>query len=535
VLSILFAVLGLVVAGLVLWLGEDGSPSQSATTQGMQDEGAAPSEAPRLLGVKLDDARRTDGAPAPFKQPEKEAHSASTLHGLVTDEHDAPIAGATVFVLPKNIPGYRDAPAGATTLPLVRTDGDGRWTMAARDVSNSWIGALADGHEAAHVDGDNMPEGAVHLRLERCRAIAVVVEGMNGPPPQGTRVSAQSVGERYALPGPGAARRFYVAGEVDPSVGVVSLHPPLREQVEIRASRFGFFAEPERVVLRAHVPRVTFRLLPSCVLILRVSDAATGKPLSQGFNFSVERSGKAVQGGATTLAGGEFRLADRLRPGRHTIVVSSDGYSVSRHEGVVFRRPGGEVTIASALKRDPTLGRLRVRVPILADLPTVRHPLSGELQPAPAFFLMRRVAPSAGGWSLSPSVEREDATTYSFSHLPPGEVDVFVGNYESKRVAILRSVAIPKGSTNIVTAELTPGGMLDVASGPGDRVVAIRSDHDGSLPVYAKGMGWMSVYGPEDTIDPDMRLGPYPLGPASLKTLTKQGEAREQSLDIGVK
>lgn len=455
----------------------------------------------------------------------------------MTDESDAVIAGATVFVLRKGNPGYRDASPGPMKYPITKTDANGRWSVQAENLSGSWIGALADGYEAAHVDGTGRPDGVVHLRLKRCREIKVVVEGVSGPPPDGTRVSAKSVGEPYAIPGPGSARRFYMAANVEPSLGAVSLHPPLQGAVEIRASRFGYFAEPERVVLAAHQSRVTFRLLPSCVLLLRVTDAATGRPLDQGFSFSVRRAGEVVQGGMTILTGGEFRLADRLRPGRHTIVISSDGYVDSKHEGVVLRGPGGEVTVQASLKRDPSLGRLRVRVPVLADLPPVRHPNRAEPQPAPAFFLVRRRSPSAGDWDLAPRVEREDATTYSFSHLPPGEVDVFVGNFESKRVTLLRSVAIPRGSTNIVTADLVLGAMIDLGAileeGSAYRVTALRSEQHGRLPVYAKGAGWTSLYDQGDVIDLTQELGPYPIGPASLQVLAKKGQPHKKSLVVG--
>jgi hypothetical protein len=550
-LLVLLTMLGLVIAGYVLWSHE--RPPPRVTGQGGPGDGSTP-EHPSLLGAGAGASRPADQADAhsPSGPPDADtapsegstasANPAITLRGLVTDEADAAIAGATVFVLRKGNPGYRSARSKPAKRPITKTDAKGRWSVHAEDLDGSWIGALADGYEAAYVDGASRPRKVVHLRLKRCREFTFVVEGVNGPPPDGARVWGISLGETYELPGPDSARRFYVAAKVEPSLGTVSLHAPLQGTVVFRASHWGSFAEPEHVVLTAHRPRVTFRLLSSCILHLRVSDAATGEPLGQGFGFSVRRAGKAVHGGRTNvnLTGGEFRVADSLRPGRHTVIISSKGYLDSKHEGVVFPEPGGGVTVEAALKRDPSLGRLRVRVPGLAALPPLRHPHGGVPEPAPAFFLMRRVAPSAGDWGQAYGDhewdgQREDATTYSFSHLPPGEVDVFVGNIESNRVAILRSVAIPRGSTNTVTADLAKGAMIDLGTlledGSEYRFVALRSEQHGSLPMYTRSTGLMSVYDRDDAIDMKKELGPYPIGPASMDVLTK-GKIKKRWLTI---
>lgn len=453
------------------------------------------------------------------------------LCGLVTDEAGVPIKGATIFLLPKGSAGFRRTQAASGT---ATTSAEGQWDLGVQDLTEIWIGAVADGYERAYVDGDSQHQDLVRFRLKRCREIVVVVEGLAGPPPDGTRVTARPSGESYALPGQGSARRFYLSEKVDPSIGRVSLHPPFRGAVEIRAQRYGFFAEPERRVLVAHEPTVAFRMVPSCVLLLRVSDAATGQPFESAFAFSVLREGTVVQGGSTSLAGGEFRLADRLRPGSHTVVISSDGYLDSRHEGVMFRDPGGEVTVEATLERDPTLGRLRVRVPVLGELPKVIRVPGGEPQPAPAFFLLRRRTPEATAWDFTPRAKREDATTYVFENLASGEVDVLVGNLKSKQVAILRSVRVPRGETNVVTASLRKGRTIDPAAmlpkGSEFKVVSLRSKQGESLPVVAQGNDWMSLFGPGDTLDLTKRLGPYPRGPLEMVLVDVRG--REKTLQF---
>jgi hypothetical protein len=521
----------------LVWWGSDDDPTPGVVERhDARANRRNDPEAPSLSGVERAQApARTEPPPVSPNLPERLV-PAHTAHGQVTDEDGAPIPGASVFTLPKGMPGYRNAPSGKQAVPIAETDAGGRWRLAVSDVPGSWVVVIADGYETAHRDLPERPGNEVRIRLKRSKGIEVVVEGSNGPPPEGTRVSARSIGDPFALPGPGSPRRFYEAANVDPTIGAATLHPPLDGSVEIRASRYGFYAVPEREVLTAHQPRVTFRLLPSCILKIHVKDSATGEPLDQGFRFSVLQGGDAVQGGATTLPGGEFRVADRLRPGRHTVIVSSDGYLDSEHPNVVFRQAGEETTVNATLKRDPTLGHLRVRVPALADLPMVRHPLGGEPQPAPAFFLLRRVAPSAGAWDLAPAVHREDATTYRFSNLPSGEVDVLVGNRPSKLVAVVRSVTVPAGNTNIVTAELAEGGMLDLTGllpAESDfKVVGMKNEHGVTLPVYAAGAGWMSVYGPGDAIDTSRTLGPYPAGATSLEVLTGKGRKKTYPLDI---
>ncbi len=171
-----------------------------------------------------------------------------------------------------------------------------------------------------------------------------------------------------------------------------------------------------------------------------VREAETGRPVSQAL---VElQAGEGAFEAASTDSAGRFDLAD-VEPGSHALSVRKSGYETATRS-VQVSEGGSDVTVE--LRRGEGIG-LQVRDGVYGT--PLRQVFVRVLDPAGTNLFTGGVALDGEGRGEVPG-------------LPAGsyEVRVDAGGYAP---ALLRGVAVP---TPALGVSLTPGGTLEVASGP---------------------------------------------------------------------
>lgn len=520
VLLLLAAVLAWWVLPWVLSRGGEYEPAPSPVSRdgrpaGAVEEvavlrGAAPS--PAGVSPVVTAERDPTTGPAPRR-----------LAGVVRDREGGGVGEATVFLLSK---GDAEGPAART-----ETDENGRFDLGRQDPRGHWIGAVQAGHLPAHLDGDALEQdGELELVLEPGPEVRVTLsDGEGGSLELDTRIRVTADGEARDWPRPDEAWAVKREAVIPPGSRQVRLRIGTRGPVRILASYRNVMP-----VLEPHFPRfdappahVAFTVRPSCVLDITILDDESGEPLDRGFDYRLMRGDTVATGGSTTLAGGRITMAYRLPPGTYVFQAWANGYR--RHEGstVVLQEFGERAEVEVRLERDPTLGSLRVSIPVLARLPTIpshdgtpRAPPANFLFERPSFLGPYTWAPDPderhGAWGgLRGEKTRESDTDYLFTFVPAGEVSLLVMERISGRAAFAARVRITAGRTETVTIDLEPGLLVPV-----DRYVSeegttrsflVRHPVFGVLPTCSSVSGYVSsLWQPGAVPGRTARIGPYP-------------------------
>src|SRR5204862_6826925 len=119
---------------------------------------------------------------------------AEGLSGVCIDEQGQPLAEATVYVVPKGMPGSDElrSPHGVT-------GESGRFAIPGAAASGAWVCAVKDGFLPAHLDGDALGGGsALHLVMTAGREVVVTVSS-SGPEGLPADVWAAPVPQQGAL------------------------------------------------------------------------------------------------------------------------------------------------------------------------------------------------------------------------------------------------------------------------------------------------------------------------------------------------
>lgn len=236
-----------------------------------------------------------------------------------------------------------------------------------------------------------------------------------------------------------------------------------------------------------------------------VREAETGRPVSQAL---VElQAGNGEFEAASTDSAGRFDLAD-VEPGSHALSVRKSGYETATRS-VQVSEGGSDVTVE--LRRGEGIG-LQVRDGVYGT--PLRQVFVRVLDPAGTNLFTGGVALDGEGRGEVPG-------------LPAGsyEVRVDAGGYAP---ALLRGVAVP---TPALGVSLTPGGTLEVASGPetlgrpGSRARLLGPD---GLPYFVNifsSEGWLPLGQPVRRFE-NVAAGTYTLavdGGASRAVEVREG------------
>ena len=376
------AILTLAVVAALLLLEGSGveGPPGPASREASRSEARGTA---RLEGVG--DATPPRGAPTEDPGPTDDA-LARALHGIVRSDDGTPIAGASVYVGDK----YASEQEKGETFRSTTTDAEGLWRLDSVVLRGHWICAVADGFLPAHLDGDRPPaERPIVFELEPGPEIRVTVTGLHGEPLDRTfYVYVRNAEGGRRAPGSGGSLEFSIRADIAPGEREVRIRLCTRDEVEVHGHYPHGDSDVQPRDQRIMPPNedIRIRVVPRCVLDLRAIDADSGDPLPKRMRVALFAGIRRAHGGSGFQPGGRYREYVRAPIGTYRLRIEAVGYRTHEETEVTFARPGEVVSVEVRMERDPTVGDIRVNLPLLPTLPTEQR-VDGEDAPPRAEFL----------------------------------------------------------------------------------------------------------------------------------------------------
>lgn len=528
--------LALVGAAAILLLGDsrvDGHPPPTS-----REEARSESPGPvRLEGGG--DATRPPRVPGEDVAPTARAGEAARrdLHGIVRAGDGAPIAGAVVYVADK----FASEPEKEETFRRVTTDAEGRWRLDGVVVRGHWIRAVADGYLPADLDGDLPPtKRTIVFELEPGPEIRVTVTTYDGKPLEHTFYVYVRNGEwGRCPPGPDGSLEFRMRADIAPGEREARFRLCTRSEVEVHGHypHGDHYVEPSHQRIRP--PRADVRILvvKRCVLDLRVIDAASGAPLPRRLRVRLGADTRYEHGGRTKEADGRYREYVRVPIGTYRLRVEAVGFRTHDDSEVTFTRPGEVVSVEVRMERDPTVGDLRVSLPILPTLPP--EPTFYEKGPRPQARFLYLVPGDAGRvWADTwGEPGRASDTDYLLEGRPAGEVGLLVINVGSRRVAYAPHVRVRAGRTTSITLDLEPGIYVDPETFRSlyERIegATVRHPGFGAMPTLLQTENQFNWGEPGGNFLPSTPWGPYPGPEVTVELQLDDGEVVTRTFGRG--
>ena len=198
------------------------------------------------------------------------------------------------------------------------------------------------------------------------------------------------------------------------------------------------------------------------------------------------------------------------------------------------------------MERDPTVGDIRVNLPLLPTLPTEQR-FDGEDATPRAEFLWLIPAPPDEADGDSATAGRtwvgdwgrprlENGIDYVFEGRPAGEVALLVFNVPSKCVAFKPHVRVEAGRTTSLSLALQPGVFVDPESFKSlheDIVgVTVRHPRFGTMPTFFHTGMSFSYADPGEQFMPETPWGPYPGPEVTVELRLWEGEVATRTFRI---
>ena len=451
--------------------------------------GAGPAR-PHLAGAP---PRNADGQHTPTARGESvltaETPSGLDVRGVVVNEEGKPVEGVTVFRISKGLAGLDDLRG-----PHATSDAAGRFALKMESSASAWVGAVKDGYLPAYVDGDAMPDpqsvrlplvagGEVRVRLESDDPEALLFSTVT--------LTAETGTEAWDFPAPGHDPRTSVWTELGPDHRAL-LRIGTKGPVRVTASGGGIFwvSDPAEVVLDRPEGDVTFRIVRSCAVRLRVTEADGRTPFALPFQVARLDSvtGKLLTGGSTTNPErtGVFDDVGYFWPGSYRMRVTAEGFAPFTSEPFTLRRFGEELRLVAPLVPDSARmgGTVVLTVPVAARSGATWY-LDAASPPgrgAPSLLLRR----SGGAWytpagtQVLPSGEilvgesgwSEGARQLRILQVPPGSYEALVWDRGTWTCGYVPQLAVAAGSTANATVALVPGVRIRIRDLAGPATLA---------------------------------------------------------------
>ena len=514
--------------------GEAGAPGlQVAGPSPVGDPSSSP---PSPAGLAVDP--RTGPRPAASSTlpptPSKPAPEANVF-GVCVDDEGKPVPRATVYVLPKTLPGLDEL--RGPHRPHAYCDDDGKFALVAGPTAGTWIGAVKDGYLPAHADGDALSDSnAVRLVLAAGGLVVVHVEADDPEalPMASADVSADVPSQASEYPAPGTPRPTWASAELGPD-GTARIRIGTHGPVRVKASGSGWMwiCEPAEVRLEHAEGEATFRLVRSCLLRIRVLAADGRRPFDGPIQAQLTdgATGTLVTGVTFSNPDGTGAIDDEdgVRTGTYRLKVASDGFVPWTSEPFTLRHPGEAVTVRAVLVPDPAnaSGVIVLTVPAAAreGICWYRDSKCRIGERAPGATLRRK----GGAWGdvrdagdmpdmdgpTDPAVWDVAARVLRLRGVPPGTYDALVWDRSTWTCGYVAGLSVPAGGLANATVHLVPGVRVKLQDLAGSQAVLIRG-----LRLRAEGVeglpateflypGSSQTYG-DYPAPPDIVLAPLP-------------------------
>ncbi len=359
----------------------------------------------------------------------------------------------------------KDRDGGENPAVHAVADAEGAWSLGAADPSGHWIAAVAEGVAPVFRDGDAWDGEPVVMSLpagRRLRVYATPIELLVGGSVR-LRVSSPAESDG-AWPRPGESLAFERDVLFDPggeTVVQVPTEGPVRLELDAPAVR----GQPAELLVEAEAEIANFYLRTSCLLEIRATDAETGWDLEmKAFatlpDFEVDQPPdepfklEDIDVHHTM----DFMYREGLPPGRYDVHVRCEGYLPFVAQDLDLERPASHVIVDAALRLDPAMGKL--------DLRLVLPGPSGLGDLEPHLLLRRMEDPPASRpewrWAWVREVDRV-ASRVQLGPLHPGRYEVYAW---AGTTAVGRTEAwVDGGYTAKAEVALGPGLMIDLLQG----------------------------------------------------------------------
>ena len=473
---ILFALLAVLVVGFVLWraLG-DGSASRSSEST---EEGTRPTKDASLSGRA---PRRVEEEPLASRPLPAEG-----LGGRVVDSQGTPVAGATVFLLPRSEPGRDEVEVSVLTTPT------GAFRLPPTDLRGQWIGARGPAHGLAYQPGEEAEEGLV-LVLPDGFPLTLDVGVLE--PVEAPSVRLRVSGEGWLFPGPG--ERVGVDREVVvPVPGSVTLHLPSAAGVQVHPLEPGVAWSPAPLGAAELPATLRLEVSPSKRVAIVVEEGGTQEPyLGPGVArlFDLE-SGEEIDRIDGPAAAGRYVFLRGLRVRDHYVTFEAPDYRPWRSPRLKVREGGRPMLLRAHIVREQDVGDL------LLDTPQVYRI---AWRPAEAKDLPWQ--------TLRPRLVDGRVLV---SGLPVGRSHLILwkGEGESTQTALLEDVEIVGAASPLVGVAWRAGDYVKTSPGT-SAIWQVTHPRLGTLPLVRPELP-VVLGGPWPSADVgvDLEYGPYPVG-----------------------
>jgi hypothetical protein len=317
------------------------------------------------------------------------------------------------------------------------------------------------------------------------------------------------------------------------------LSGPVR--VAVVLSSWNFVSDPAYVELPTGEGEARFRIVPACKLAVRVTDAATRRPLTGPFRVTTTGRADGPTGGSTSNPEGTgvFELFPNLRPGVYTIVVEADGYLASAPARVELREFGDAATFDVALRAGPApaVASLKLHLPV-AGAPgptwwTDRPPATTAPQ-----LLARPAGDPRGPWGevelTHDGAWDAGARVLRLPRVRPGRYDLFVFDAARGEVGAALGVEVAAGATGDLTVPLAAGVALSIRvdrAGATFRDLSVESPDGVRWPlVTQRSSAEMSWHDVVEELSETASFVPVPGDRARLRWRDADGTPRERLL-----
>ncbi len=466
-------------------------------------------------------------------QPRVPKRPKQALRGTVRQKADgSAIAGATVFVLPKKKQGgERDK------LPHEVTDAQGRWTLRARAIDESWIGVIAKGYRHAWLDGSSvdLTEPLVH-EMQRAQPLVVrVVDEETGAPigKKGVQLQPWPPRTTYFLPGP-RARQGEQWKVTDEETGGAVFRVGDNGPVTLTAHVEGCHCVSGVTWVGEPIGTVTLRMRTSRSLHLKLTRAEDGAPLRSLVSVDLHRpsGGLALSYTDTPDADGVVRIERGIRPATYNVHVYGEGRASVVLPALALDGAAEPALASARLAPAPAPATLRLA---MGKTVATRGP-GGRRRRAPLVFLFRPAEIwRSHGWEPGAPESWDAARGRLELILPPDRYHVLIADVLSRRATLLRNVELPAGKTLDVDAPLRLGLHTSVnpliAANGKTREVGVAGVGVGRLPVYGiTSDGRIRVSSSEEVLGRvdeglGVYVGPYPFELITLRVTGWDGKS----------
>ena len=376
-----------------------------------------------------------------------------TIEGYVMDSEERPVAGAMVSARPQD----RRGRAWGMRQPTARVQADGRFVLRGVGDFDYQLWVSASGYGGASEKNVRRGSRDVRITIKKLGWIEGQVQDEGGVFRGTFRIHVKRIGQRNNSRGWYGGRNQFTFNTDD---GRFVVRGQQAGEYEVRASTpdglISLQQEKVTVVNGQGTPEVRLRMSPGATVRGRITNEATGEPVSGAWVSFSARSGSsqddssgATSGGARANAKGEYQVRG-LGGGAYTVSVSSPS---GMNWSVALDLQFGETRRLDLVQRQPGSIHIMVTDPEGRPIPEARPNVRSENGNWvwPNWNALRRDGLMGNGVTWQMLNQTDEGGINIRYHIPPGRYEIGVTKSGYKLQGEKAWVAVGSGQQPEIT------------------------------------------------------------------------------------